>query len=74
MRIARLLTPLVAAALVAALGAAPLAASPSGKIKVKQREAQVVLAQVNALDDQLGKTVEVLGRRSLRLSAGSRSS
>jgi peptidoglycan DL-endopeptidase CwlO len=58
MRLARLLTPLVAAALVAALGAAPLGASPSGKIKLKQREAQVVLAQVNALDNQLGKTVE----------------
>ncbi len=58
MRRARLLTPLVAAAFVAALGAAPLAASPAGKIKVKQREAQVVLAQVNALDSQLGKTVE----------------
>jgi peptidoglycan DL-endopeptidase CwlO len=58
MRLARLLTPLAAAALVAGLGAAPLAASPAGKIKVKQREAQVVLAQVNALDNQLGKTVE----------------
>ena len=58
MRLARLLTPLAAAALVAALGAAPMAASPSGQIKVKQREAQVVLAQVNALDNQLGKTVE----------------
>ena len=76
MRIARLLTPPVAAALVAALGAAPLAASPSGKIKVKQREAQVVLAQVNALDDQLGKTVEAwdgarydLGRVKKQLAA-----
>jgi peptidoglycan DL-endopeptidase CwlO len=58
MRLARLLTPLVAAALVGALGAAPLTASSAGKIKVKQREAQVVLAQVNALDGQLGKTVE----------------
>ncbi len=76
MRIARLLTPLVAAALLAGLGAAPLAASPSGKIKVKQREAQVVLAQVNALDDQLGKTVEAwdgasydLGRVKKQLTA-----
>ncbi|HUK98521.1 MAG TPA: NlpC/P60 family protein [Gaiellaceae bacterium] len=58
MRLARLLTPLAAAALAAALGAAPLAASPSGKIKLKQREAEVVLAQVSALDSQLGKTVE----------------
>jgi peptidoglycan DL-endopeptidase CwlO len=58
MRLARILTPLAAAALVAALGAAPLAASPSGKIKLKQREAEVVLAQVSALDNQLGKTVE----------------
>jgi peptidoglycan DL-endopeptidase CwlO len=76
MRIARLLTPLVAVALLAGLGAAPLAASPSGKIKVKQREAQVVLAQVNALDDQLGKTVEAwdgasydLGRVKKQLTA-----
>ena len=58
MRRARLLTPLAAAALAAGLGAAPLAASPAGKIKEKQRQAQVVLAQVDALDEQLGKTVE----------------
>ncbi|HEY7398740.1 MAG TPA: NlpC/P60 family protein [Gaiellaceae bacterium] len=58
MRRARLLTPLAAAALAAGLGAAPLAASPAGKIKEKQKEAQVVLAQVGALDEQLGKTVE----------------
>jgi len=58
MRLARTLTSLAVAALIGALGASPLAASPSGKIKVKQREAQVVLAQVDALDNQLGKTVE----------------
>lgn len=76
MRFARLLTPLVAAALLAALGAAPLAASPAGKIKLKQREAQVVLAQVDALDNQLGKTVEswdgaryALGRVKTQLAA-----
>ena len=57
MRIARL-TPIALAALAAGLAAAPLSASPSGKIKLKQREAEVVLAQVNALDNQLGKTVE----------------
>jgi peptidoglycan DL-endopeptidase CwlO len=57
MRIARL-TPIALAALAAGLAAAPLSASPSGQIKLKQREAQVVLAQVNALDNQLGKTVE----------------
>ena len=58
MRLARILTSLAAAALFGALAASPLAASPSGKIKVKQREAEVVLAQVDALDNQLGKTVE----------------
>ena len=58
MRLARILTSLAAPALIGALAASPLAASPSGKIKVKQREAEVVLAQVNALDNQLGKTVE----------------
>ena len=58
MRLARILTSLAATALIGALGASPLAASPSGKIKVKQREAEVVLAQVDALDNQLGKTVE----------------
>jgi peptidoglycan DL-endopeptidase CwlO len=58
MRKARFFTPLATAALVAALGAAPLSASPAGKIKLKQHEADVVLAQVNALDNQLGKTVE----------------
>jgi cell wall-associated NlpC family hydrolase len=57
MRIARL-TPIALAALAAGLAAAPLSASPSGKIKLKQREAEVVLAQVDALDNQLGKTVE----------------
>jgi cell wall-associated NlpC family hydrolase len=57
MRIARL-TPIALAALAAGLAAAPLSASPSGQIKLKQREAEVVLAQVNALDNQLGKTVE----------------
>ncbi len=57
MRIARL-TPIALAALAAGLAAAPLSASPSGKIRLKQREAEVVLAQVNALDNQLGKTVE----------------
>jgi peptidoglycan DL-endopeptidase CwlO len=45
-------------ALVAVLGASPLAASPPGKIKAKQREAQVVLAQVGTLDRRLGDTVE----------------
>jgi len=58
MRLARILTSLAAAALIGALAASPLAASPSGKIKVKQREAEVVLAQVDALDNELGKTVE----------------
>jgi cell wall-associated NlpC family hydrolase len=58
MRLARILTSLAATVLIGALGASPLAASPSGKIKVKQREAEVVLAQVDALDNQLGKTVE----------------
>jgi peptidoglycan DL-endopeptidase CwlO len=58
MRLDRFLPPLAVAVLVAALGAAPLAASPAQKIKEKQRQADVVLAQVNALDNQLNATVE----------------
>ncbi len=65
---ARFFTPLATAALVAALGAAPLSASPAGKIKLKQHEADVVLAQVNALDNQLGKTVEAWDGASYDLS------
>ena len=58
MRFRRSSSAVAVAALVAILGASPLAASPPGKIKAKQREAEVVLAQVDALDRQLGKTVE----------------
>jgi peptidoglycan DL-endopeptidase CwlO len=65
---ARFFMPLATAALVAALGAAPLSASPAGKIKLKQHEADVVLAQVNALDNQLGKTVEAWDGASYDLS------
>ena len=56
--LSRSTSALAVAALVAVLVASPLAASPSGKIKAKQREAQVVLAQVDALDRRLGNTVE----------------
>ncbi len=58
MRTRRPLSVLAGTALVAVAAASPLAASPTGTIKAKQREAQVVLAQVDALDRQLGNTVE----------------
>ncbi len=76
MRLRRPLTAVAVAAFVAVLGASPLAASPAGTIKAKQREAQVVLAQVDALDRQLGNTVEQwdgaryeLGKVRARLTA-----
>jgi peptidoglycan DL-endopeptidase CwlO len=58
MRFRRSSSAVAVVAFVAVLVAAPLAASPPGKIRAKQREAQVVLAQVDTLDRQLGKTVE----------------
>jgi cell wall-associated NlpC family hydrolase len=58
MRCRRTSSAVALAVLAAVLCASPLFASPPAKIKAKQREAEVVLAQVDALDRQLGKTVE----------------
>src|SRR5690349_13904559 len=76
MTLARLLSVAFACALAAAMAASPLGASPPGAIKAKQREAQVVLAQVDTLDRQLGTTVEAwnganydLGKVRVKLAA-----
>jgi peptidoglycan DL-endopeptidase CwlO len=59
LRPANLLTLILAVALSASLVAgSSLAATPKQKLKAKQAEARKVLAQVNALDEQMGRTVE----------------
>ena len=80
MRPPRLLTLVAALGLVATLAAAPLDASPPAAIKSKQRQAQVVLAQVDSLDRQLGSTVEAwdgaqyeLGKVRVKLAANRKS-
>ncbi|HZW76136.1 MAG TPA: NlpC/P60 family protein, partial [Caldimonas sp.] len=80
MRPPRLLTLVAALGLVAILAAAPLDASPPAAIKSKQRQAQVVMAQVDSLDRQLGSTVEAwdgaqyeLGKVRVKLAANRKS-
>ena len=76
MKLARLLSVAFACGLAAALAASPLGASPPAAIKAKQQQAQVVLAQVDTLDRQLGTTVEAwnganydLGKVRVKLAA-----
>ncbi|HST18330.1 MAG TPA: NlpC/P60 family protein [Gaiellaceae bacterium] len=80
MKLARLLSVAFACGFAAALAAAPLGASPPPAIKAKQQQAQVVLAQVDALDRQLGTTVEAwnganydLGKVRVSLAANRKS-
>ena len=58
LRAPRILTACAALLVATIVAGAPLAASPRERLKAKAAQAQSVLQQVNALDDQFGLTVE----------------
>jgi cell wall-associated NlpC family hydrolase len=58
LRTSRIVTACAALLVAAVVAGAPLAASPRERLKEKAAQAQAVLQQVNALDQQFGLTVE----------------
>ncbi len=58
LRTSRIVTAVTALLVAAVVAGAPLAASPRERLKAKAEQAQSVLQQVNALDQQFGLTVE----------------